>query len=502
LLWADGLISLTHQFYSHSEKESHMISLTSRSKLILCALLLTGSTGFSEMAATPANAAPSAAAAAPSTEPISATVVEIKGHVQARMAHDQPWKTATEQMVLPEGAEIRTGPRSSVTFVIPPDQTITLDRLGTLEIIRSNFENGKIMTDLGMKYGRTRYDIDSQGAQHDAKVHSPGAVLAIRGTNVSLYDQPPFMPAAESFTGRATFGYAKRTVFVGAKSGSYAKVVAGSNGAADTALQQSVVDPTSNYARSTTDSQLIAQQISRGAVLSFDPIANIPVITGGAGPLPDSTFAQNPPGAIDFYLRWSGNANLNLTVTLEKGDATNIILSFVFNPQDFLYPGFGLNHTADGGDIAFDHRGGPHGGEEIAFWGKAIPGLYGVSARNISGATTSFTFNAVANGKPLEIYTQELTKGTQIQRTISAGQEIVGLVPYPTSDLFNGLLPNDPSPSLPGDATNVSAANVSAAKVSKSVTKSVTPVTPSVRIDTYRPTPMGMMSAAMTSAKR
>jgi hypothetical protein len=455
-----------------------MTIATSRCKLTIYALLLMGSAAFSEVATQPS-------AASPATQPMQAIIVEINGHVQARTAHDQPWQIATLQMVLPEGAEVRTGPHSTVRFVIPPDQTITLDRLGTLEIIRSNFEDGKIVTDLGMKYGRTRYDIDSQGQQHDAKVHSPGAVLAIRGTHVSLYDQPPFTPQAESFIGRATFGYAKRTVSVGSKGGSYAKVVGGTDGAADTALQQTVVDPDSNFARSATDSQLIAQQVSRGALLSFDPIANIPVITGGAGPLPDRTFANNPPGAVDFYLRWKGNADLNLTVTLEKGDATSIVLSFAFNPTDFLYPGFGLNNTADGGHIPFDHRGGPNGGEEIAFWTKAIPGLYGLSAKSVSGAPATFTFNAVANGKPLEIYSQELTKATQLQRNISPGQEIVALVPVPTSDLFNGLLPNDPSPSLPGDDSNVTA--TSAVKSKANVARSSTPaITPAISLPPMR----------------
>jgi hypothetical protein len=429
-------------------------------------------------------ATPSTNNSAAENQPMQAIITEITGRVQARTSHDAAWQAATVQMVLNEGAEIRTGPHSTVRFVIPPDQTVTLDRLGTIEIIRANFENGKIMTDLGMKYGRTRYDIDAHGQAHDAKVHSPGAVLAVRGTHVSLYDQPPFTPQAESFTGRAMFGYAKRFVPVGSKS--YAKVVAGSSGAADTALQQSVVDPSFNLARSATDAQLISQQVSRGAVLSFDPIANIPVITGGLGPLPDSSFAQNAPGPLDFYLRWTGNANLNLTVTLEKGDATNIILSFAFNPSEFLYPGFGLNTTASGGHIAFDHRGGPNGGEEIAFWPKLIPGLYGISARNISGATTSFKFNAVANGKPLEIYSEELTKATQLQRTIAPGDEIVGLIPVPTSDLFNGILPDDPSPSLPGDGSVVQTASVAKAK-----TKTVT------QVPKGSPAQLGRPAAAM-----
>ena len=104
-------------------------------------------------------------------EPMRATIVNITGHVQVRMGRDQQWQAAKEQMVLEEGSAVRTGPRSTVQFVIPPDQTITLDRLGTLEIIRANFENGKIMTDLGMKYGRTNYDIDAAGRA--ARCESP-----------------------------------------------------------------------------------------------------------------------------------------------------------------------------------------------------------------------------------------------------------------------------------------------------------------------------------------
>ena len=63
----------------------------------------------------------------------------------------QKWEKAAEGTELTEGAELRTGPRSAVRFMIGDDQTITLDRLGTIQILRANFENGKVFTDLGMK---------------------------------------------------------------------------------------------------------------------------------------------------------------------------------------------------------------------------------------------------------------------------------------------------------------------------------------------------------------
>src|SRR5207253_9517847 len=59
--------------------------------------------------------------------PLKITVTAIRGLVQARTAADQKWAKAEVGQVLDEGAELRTGPRSTVQFSIPPAQTITLD---------------------------------------------------------------------------------------------------------------------------------------------------------------------------------------------------------------------------------------------------------------------------------------------------------------------------------------------------------------------------------------
>lgn len=371
-------------------------------------------------------------------------IVNVQGMVRVRSGPDQPWQPAAVDMVVGENAEFRTGPRSSVTCVIPPDQTFTLDRLGTLSVVEAIRDGKTVKTDLAMKYGRVHYDIEAPGVEHRAVIRSPSSTLAVRGTDVVLYDQPPFAPDAQSFHGRAEFGYAKQRVAVGGKT--YAKVVAGASGAAETALNASVVDPTLAMARSQTDQQLIADQISRGAVVSFDHVANITVVSGGAGPLPDSQFALNPPGALDFYLRWTGNADLNLTVTQQKGNATAILLSANFQPTEILYPGYSLDSTPSGGHIAFDHRGGPNGGEEIGYWKDVVPGLYGISARNISGDTANFKFNVTDNGKPINIFTEQLTKGKQIERTLPPGQEIVGIVLVPPDPSIESIFPTDPGP--------------------------------------------------------
>ncbi|HEY7090910.1 MAG TPA: hypothetical protein VH518_22630 [Tepidisphaeraceae bacterium] len=390
--------------------------------------------------------------AAPAPESMRVIVVEVQGTVRVKPTPDAQWQPATVDMVVGEQAEFRTGARSSVTCVIPPDQSFTLDRLGALSVLEAIREGKTVKTDLALKYGRVRYDIEAAGVEHRAVIRSPSSTLAVRGTDVVLYDQPPFLPDAQSYTGRAMFGYAKRLVPVGGKA--YAKVAAGDAGAADTALAASVIDPRSTLSRSETDRQLIENETSRGAVLFFDPIANINVIRGGAGPLPDSTFAQNPPGALNFFLRWTGNADLNLTVTFQGGDPDAIISSFNFQPTDILYPGYSLDTTPSGGHIAFDHRGGPNGGTEIGYWQKVLPGVYGISARNISGETANFKFNVVDDkGHAYRIFTEEFTVGTQIQRTLAPGGEIVGIVPIPDSKFLDLFPPEPGSSSAPQSRT-------------------------------------------------
>lgn len=124
---------------------------------------------------------------------LQAVVAGVHGLVQVRQAEDQPWQAAVTGMKLDQGAEFRTGPRSAVQVAIEPGQTITLDRLGVMKLIQAvSDEDGKVVTDLGMKYGRTRYDIRSAGLSHESTIHSPSATLAVRGTRVGLEDGPLF----------------------------------------------------------------------------------------------------------------------------------------------------------------------------------------------------------------------------------------------------------------------------------------------------------------------
>lgn len=131
-------------------------------------------------------------------------VTDVKGMVQMRAADDQPWQFAKPGMNLTEGAEFRTGPRSAVRFRIEPDQEITLDRLGVMKVARAVREaDGAIKTDLGMQYGRSRYQIHKAGIQHESTVRMPSAVLGIRGTIIDVWEE--FDSGARSHEHFATF---------------------------------------------------------------------------------------------------------------------------------------------------------------------------------------------------------------------------------------------------------------------------------------------------------
>ncbi len=199
------------------------------------------------------------AASAPATRPagqveaLQATVTGVEGIVQARGADDQPWQKVTVGMVLDQDAEFRTGPRSAVRFTIPPDQTITLDRLGTVKVLQAVNENGKIKTNLGMRYGRTRYDIEAAGREHESTISSPSSTLAVRGTKVSLYDQRPFVSEAVSLTGRAEFRDARKRIRFGGAGAGKLRVNEAAGSAAEASLSEAVVDPGAMLAR--TDSE-------------------------------------------------------------------------------------------------------------------------------------------------------------------------------------------------------------------------------------------------------
>src|SRR5687767_11686296 len=193
------------------------------------------------------------------TQPLQARITGVEGLVQVRDDESAPWQRAVVGMIVGEGAEFRTGPRSAVRFQLPPDQTITLDRLGTVKLVEAIASARGIKTDLGMRYGRVRYDIEAAGVSHDATIHSPGSTLAVRGTQVSLTNTAPFPPVATSLTGKARYTSSKgRTTSVGGNQKS--TIENGDASAAQTAIENTYVDPTLPGARSEGEQQAIISQ--------------------------------------------------------------------------------------------------------------------------------------------------------------------------------------------------------------------------------------------------
>jgi hypothetical protein len=320
----------------------------------------------------------------PATAPaeLQATITAVEGLVQVRESETDKWKKAEIGMVIGQGAEFRTGPRSAVRFELPPDQTVTLDRLGTVKLMDALKTANSVKTDLGMKYGRVRYDIEAAGLQHDSTIHSPGAALAVTGTRVSLYDQPPFKPEAVSLTGVAQFRNAKKQMIAfGGKGKGKTTIKSESTSAAQAALDQSLL---LSFGVQETDQQIreLAFLFShQGQLVGNVVSSNIPVT--------DRELPSLLGGNLDFVLRWNTpghSTDLNIAVqTPLKENFGNppFILSLV--PGNTTIGGLLSQNfpqsTPSGGSVGLNSIG--PAGIEIASFGSDFPkGVYTIAAYN------------------------------------------------------------------------------------------------------------------------
>ena len=343
-------------------------------RLACCSIAITA-------ASLPAFAQP-ATSTAPASAPVAlrAFITGVEGMVQVRMDEGAAWQKATVGMELGGGAEFRTGPRSAVRFEIPPDQVITLDRLGTCKLVDAVRVGKVVKTDLGMKYGRVRYDIEAAGQTYDAKIHSPGAALAVRGTRFSLYNQPPYNVEAVSLTGAVELRNARRQriAFGGRRR---AAVSGEQTSAAQGALASSQL---ANPELQRTEQQLRELTFlfdNQGEALGNVATSSTPVTDAQLPRL----FGEN---RLNFVLRWSdreaSDLNLFVRTPLEEN----------FGNPPFIFSFFPGNReigqelaaifpptTPSGGQIGLNHIG-PEG-IEIGSFGQQFPdGIYIVSAYN------------------------------------------------------------------------------------------------------------------------
>ena len=308
--------------------------------------------------------------------PLVATITSVKGAVEVRAAEGQPWQKAAVGMKIDQGAEIRTGLRSAVQFVVGKDQTITLDRLGTVTVLQAFESRGKAKTDLGLKYGRARYDIKKTDLEHESTIRSPGSTLAIRGTDVIYEDQAPWVPRAISRKGRAEFRNYRRQ-FVAFGGNKRAAVSAESDSPADEAIAATRADPRGVFAgRTASEEELVITLQSIGGFDAKDARALAAGFQGFGG-----TIAAVPdvPGPLDFQLAWQsvsqtpGPTNINLSVTDPSGATATA-----------------LNPTIGTGSSTGMHMGDDMGasgvGAENVAWGLFFPaGTYTVTANHAGG---------------------------------------------------------------------------------------------------------------------
>ncbi len=369
----------------------------------------------------PATTSPTAAATLPDG-PLRVIVQAFAGSVQARQNSEDAWANVVEGQEFDEGVEFRTGVRSVVKFKIPPDSDLTVDRLGVVKILRATIENGAIKTDVGMKYGRTRYDIEAAGRVHDATIRSTTSVLAIRGTDVILDDTPGFAPRAVSFTGRASFRDDKgRQSSLGSSGGNPNRPVridaAAGGSAAETGLQRSVTISPLNAGRTANENQLVINIPQTGGLPpppgtpSGGGSALVQSVNSGSStvappPLPPPPPADFPSlvGRLEFILTWQGNADLNIGLVSPLGEPITTNPSVVTSTPPRQVSPIATVAPRSGGVAGPDDPGGPNGGRETITWPNGFPsGRYDYGVKYNTGSNSAqYTVDVLVNGVTLD----------------------------------------------------------------------------------------------------
>jgi hypothetical protein len=165
-------------------------------------------------------------------------------------------------------------------------------------------------------------------------------VLAIRGTKVMLFDQPPFTPTAQSLTGRAFFRDVRKQVAVGTRDGGKARVTADRDSPAQTALADASVNPKGESASSLADQYF---GFSPAAFNTIKESGGVFEIFGQANnqAILDSLSVVGVVTGVQpsFELSFSGSdgANVNLEVLSPNGDVTTILNQSTRSPSGGLY---------------------------------------------------------------------------------------------------------------------------------------------------------------------
>lgn len=258
--------------------------------------------------------------------PLQIVITAVQRSVQVRTTEDDPWQEAKVGMELGPGAEFRTGPRSSVRFNIPPDQTVTLDRLGTIKVLEAlQQEQGKkVKIDLGMQYGRTHYNIAASGVEHESVIRSPSVVLGVRGSDVTM--QFDAFTSYASGEGKLRFFNRLNRESIAFGRNVRSKMRSDRQNPPLVSQEEATIDAKGQFAGRTVLDQQLNQQAPNVGGDDYRVVVGLQRMTRFS-----SSFARigvpKVPGPLNFTLTWknvegsSGTANLDLSVIDSKGEA-------------------------------------------------------------------------------------------------------------------------------------------------------------------------------------
>ncbi len=337
-------------------------------------------------------------------EVMDVTITGLRGIVQVREGDDAPWQRAEAGMVVGIGAEFRTGPRSVVQFRLGRDHEVTLDRLGVIKVLDAVVADGKVKTDVGLKYGRTQYKVAESGVEHDSVIRSPASTLVVRGSDVVIQDQ----------------GFVSQVAFLerspATLTTSDGKTVAAGNGvisgsATSAAATASALTVFSALGSATTGNELerLAQlggsSLGTGTTTSGAGGAGFaggsggfngsePVVGGPGVPIqPGQEYTFTAPTGVAFYtvFLWQGSTDIDTAVFTPSGNG--------FSPYPSSFSG-NVARSGDGVFVSGDDTGstGQTNQEYVAFVSTPEPGKYRAQAHLFSGPATEVQIRAFRAG--------------------------------------------------------------------------------------------------------
>ena len=262
----------------------------------------------------------------PATQAATVTVMQVVGTVDARQTADDKWTPAKVGQVFDEGVEFRTGIRSQVLLRIPPDQEVRIDRLTTLRVLRATMTGNRAQTDLGMRYGRTQYNVEEAGVEHEATIRSPGATLAVRGTeSMRLTDHGPFPPTAVAWQ-PVEFRNLRRQVVRFGREGRPARIDGNKSSPAETEVARADVDPRTEFSGRTPQEDALTQYLANFPGVDLKNLGIFGVLASEKNFKGNLIGVLPTPAQLRFILVWTApfGTDVDLSVRSPLGEVVSI----------------------------------------------------------------------------------------------------------------------------------------------------------------------------------